>query len=112
MKLLRTAALALMTPLFLLCTGAANAESAELTAVARGEALAWQHRCMTCHGETGMSSDKRYPHLAAQQEAYIVDRLKYFKSEQEPFNQMNGQARPLSEADMQALAAYYSAQRR
>lgn len=112
MKLLRTAAPLILGVLSLLSAGSAAAESDGLTAVARGEALAWQHRCMTCHGVTGMSTDERYPHLAAQQEAYIVDRLKYFRSEQEPFNQMNGQARPLSEADMQDLAAYYSAQRR
>lgn len=113
MKLLRTAAPLMLGLVYLLSAGAtAAAERDELTGAARGEALAWQHRCMTCHGVTGMSSDERYPHLAAQKEAYIVDRLKYFKSEQEPFNQMNGQARPLSEADMQDLAAYYAAQRR
>lgn len=111
MKLLRTAAPLLIGLASLLCAGTVNADDG-LTSAARGEALAWQHRCMTCHGVTGMSVDKRYPHLAAQKEAYIVDRLKYFKSEQEPFNQMNGQARPLSDTDMQDLAAYYAAQRR
>lgn len=106
MKLLRAIAPAFLTVLALL-SGAAQAADAE-----RGEQLAWQYRCMTCHGNEGVSNDERYPHLAAQKPAYIVDRLKYFKAETEPFNQMNGQARQLTEADMQDLAAYFAAQRR
>lgn len=107
MKSIRALAPVLLTALFAVTAAHARAADAE-----RGEALAWQHRCMTCHGETGISVDERYPHLAAQKAAYIVDRLKYFKAETEPFNQMNGQARPLSEEDMADLAAYYSEQRR
>lgn len=107
MKSIRALAPALLTALCAVTATQAQAADAE-----RGEALAWQHRCMTCHGNTGVSADKRYPHLAGQQAAYIVSRLKYFKAETEPFNQMNGQARPLSEADMADLAAYFSEQRR
>jgi cytochrome c553 len=91
--------------LFLASLGASAADPE------RGRELAWQHRCMTCHGPEGHSEDSRYPHLAGQQPAYILDRLKYFKAETEPFNQMNGQARPLSPADMEDLAAYFAAQR-
>lgn len=78
----------------------------------RGEDLAWHHRCMTCHGETGMTSDARYPHLAGQPALYLEARLKYFRAEEEPLNQMNGQARPLSDDEIADLAAYFSAQRR
>jgi cytochrome c553 len=107
MKLLRALAPVLLAPVVALTGPCALAADAE-----RGEQLAWQYRCMTCHGDTGVSIDERYPHLAGQKPAYIVDRLKYFKNEVEPFNQMNGQARQLSEADMQDIAAYYAAQRR
>jgi cytochrome c553 len=107
MKSIRALAPALLTALCAVTATHAQAADAD-----RGEELAWQHRCMTCHGETGVSADARYPHLAAQKAAYIVDRLKYFKAETEPFNQMNGQALPLSEADMADLAAYFSEQRR
>jgi cytochrome c553 len=86
--------------LTLMLSLAAGASAADAE---NGQALAWQHRCMTCHGPEGHSQDDRYP--------YIVDRLKYFKAETEHFNQMNGQARPLSIEDMEDLAAYFSAQR-
>lgn len=105
MKLIRALAPALLALTFVL-SSTAQAADAE-----HGKALAWQNRCMTCHGPTGHSEEDRYPILAGQKAAYIVARLEYFKSEQEPFNQMNGQARPLSEADMQDLAAYFSTQR-
>ncbi|HSG89085.1 MAG TPA: c-type cytochrome [Pseudomonadales bacterium] len=111
MKLIRALAPALLAPMFLLTAATVQAADAS-DAASRGEDLAWQYRCMTCHGATGISTDERYPYLAGQKAAYIVDRLKYFKSEQEPFNQMNGQARQLSDEDMQDLAAYFSAQRR
>ena len=96
------AAIALLTTAAAAPVSAADAE--------RGEDLAWQHRCMTCHGETGMSSDERYPHLAGQDESYLGTRLRYFRDEVEPFNHMNGQARPLSDEDIADLAAYFSAQ--
>jgi cytochrome c553 len=107
MKSIRALAPALLTALCAVTATHAQAADAE-----RGEELAWQHRCMTCHGDTGVIIDERYPHLAGQQAAYIVARLKYFKAETEPFNQMNGQALPLSEAEMADLAAYFSEQRR
>ena len=94
--------------LTLMLSLAAGASAADAE---NGQALAWQHRCMTCHGPEGHSKDDRYPNLAGQKAAYIVDRLKYFKAETEHFNQMNGQARPLSIEDMEDLAAYFAAQR-
>ena len=88
--------------------GAATALAADSD---RGEDLAWQHRCMTCHGDVGVTSDARYPHLAGQPSMYLEARLKYFRAEEEPLNQMNGQARPLSDEDIADLAAYFSGQR-
>ena len=76
MKSIRALAPALLTALCAVTATHAQAADAE-----RGEELAWQHRCMTCHGDTGVSIDERYPHLAGQQAAYIVARLKYFKAE-------------------------------
>lgn len=77
----------------------------------RGKELAWQYRCMTCHGVDGRSNDPRYPRLAGQKPAYIIERLAYFQAEIEPFNEMNGHARPLTEAMKRDLAAYFSEQR-
>lgn len=77
----------------------------------RGRDLAWQFRCMTCHGVDGRSNDPRYPRLAGQKPAYIIERLAYFQAEIEPFNEMNGHARPLTEDMKRDLAAYFSEQR-
>ncbi len=77
----------------------------------RGRELAWQYRCMTCHGVEGRTKDPRYPRLAGQQPLYIIDRLEYFQAEIEPFNEMNGHARPLTAEMKRDLAAYFSEQR-
>lgn len=77
----------------------------------RGKDLAWQYRCMTCHGVDGRSDDPRYPRLAGQKPAYIIERLAYFQAEIEPFNEMNGHARPLTDDMKRDLAAYFSEQR-
>ena len=92
--------------LLLLPAAAVTADDAE-----RGRDLAWQYRCMTCHGVEGRSNDKRYPRIAGQKPAYIIDRLAYFQAEMEPFNEMNGHARPLDAQMKSDLAAYFSSQR-
>ena len=78
----------------------------------RGADLAWQYRCMTCHGDAGVTTDERYPHIAGQPAMYLAARLQYFRDEVEPLNQMNGQARQLTDQDVDDLAAYFSEQRR
>lgn len=96
----------------LIVLGAVGSAPALAADAERGEDLAWQHRCMTCHGEVGVTVDARYPHLAGQPAMYLSARLKYFRDEEEPMNQMNGQARPLTDEDIEDLAAYFAAQRR
>ena len=76
----------------------------------RGEALAFEYHCMTCHGPRGRSSDGRYPHLAGQHAAYLEIRLNYFRSAVEPTNQMNAQAVHLEDDEIAALAAYFASQ--
>lgn len=80
--------------------------------VERGERLAFQYHCMTCHGERGRSNAGRYPNLAGQHAAYLISRLNYFRSGTEPGNQMNGQAVHLDDAEIADLAAYFSEQPR
>jgi len=73
-----------------------------------GRALAWKYHCVTCHGQNGISNADRYPNLAGQNVAYLVSRLRYFREGTEPGNQMNGQAAPLSDEEINALAAYFN----
>lgn len=86
-------------------------------------ALAWGHNaraadieagkakaavCAACHGVAGKASVPVYPHLAGQQEAYLLKQLKAFKdgSRKEPL--MVPFMAPLTDADMENLAAYYA----
>lgn len=67
--------------------------------------------CAACHGVAGKAMLPNYPHLAGQQPAYLLKQLKAFKdgSRQEPL--MAPFMAPLTEADMENLAAYYSSLR-
>jgi cytochrome c553 len=75
-----------------------------------GENAAFKHHCVTCHGWEGKSSDSRYPNLAGQNAAYLVSRLKYFRSEEEPGNQMNAQAVLLTDEEIDLIAEFFSKQ--
>lgn len=66
--------------------------------------------CAGCHGQGGKSSNPQYPNLAAQQQTYIVNQLKAFKSGTRKAPMMQGMAAGLNDGDMANLAAYFSDQ--
>ncbi len=78
---------------------------AQAADVAAGKAKA--ATCAGCHGVNGISAVPMYPNLAGQKAQYIVKQLKDFKSGARKDPVMSGMAAPLSEADMENLAAYY-----
>lgn len=83
------------------------------TAHAAGDAAAGKTKsaaCMACHGTDGNSAAPNFPKLAGQHPDYIVKQLKEFKSGDRKDPTMNGMAAPLSDQDMEDLAAYYSTQ--
>lgn len=84
--------------------------SSTTLAADKGEAAAFKHHCVTCHGYEGISNASRYPNLAGQNAPYIVSRLKYFRAEEEPGNQMNAQAVLLTDEEIDLLADYFSKQ--
>ncbi len=86
-------------------------------------ALAWGHHaraadidagkakaalCAACHGAEGKASVPVYPHLAGQNAAYLVKQLKAFKdgTRKEPL--MDPFMAPLTDADIDNLAAFYA----
>ena len=82
-------------------------------ALAEGSAEAGQTKstpCVACHGVGGNSANPEWPKLAGQHPEYIVKQLKAFKSGARQNPLMTPQAQPLSEADMNDLAAYFSTQ--
>ena len=63
--------------------------------------------CAGCHGANGISAVPTYPNLAGQKAAYTAKQLKAFKDGSRKDPTMNAMAKPLSDADIANLAAYY-----
>lgn len=84
------------------------------TAVQAGDAEAGKNKalaCGGCHGMDGNSMIDAFPKLAGQNEHYIVNQLKAFKSSKGRSNEiMLGMSAALSETDMADIGAYYQRQ--
>jgi cytochrome c553 len=80
-------------------------------ATAAGDAAAGKAKsavCAGCHGANGISAAPIYPNLAGQKEAYLVAQLKAFRDGTRANAIMAPMAKPLSDADIDNLAAYYA----
>jgi cytochrome c553 len=64
--------------------------------------------CAACHGAEGISAIPMYPNLAGQKEVYLVKQLKAFKDGSRKDPVMSAMAMPLTDADMENLAAHYA----
>ena len=63
--------------------------------------------CATCHGRNGISTAPNFPNLAGQKSAYVAEQLRMFRSGERKSEQMNIIAKPLSDQDIDNLAAYF-----
>jgi cytochrome c553 len=81
----------------------ASASAADAQA---GKAKAMQ--CQACHGLDGKSKLPEAPHLAGQNETYLVKALKDYKTGARKDEMMNLMAKPLTDKDIANLAAFYS----
>lgn len=102
--MLPTAALAALLGA-LLGAGAASAQ----TPVEAGRAKA--QACVACHGAMGIATAPDAPHLAGQPDIYVAAQLRAYRSGARPHPVMNVIAKPLSDADIDALAAWYASLR-
>lgn len=94
-------ALAVALPLFLSGpAGAADAGSSEKAQL-----------CVACHGPEGNSTSPAVPSIAGQPAQFISTELFLFRQGSRNDPQMTAVAKTLSNADMNELAAYFSAQR-
>jgi cytochrome c553 len=64
--------------------------------------------CAGCHGPQGVSTIPGYPHLAGQKAGYLVASLKGFRNGDRANPVMGPMAKPLSDQDIDDLAAFYS----
>jgi cytochrome c553 len=65
--------------------------------------------CQACHGLDGLSKTPDAPNIAGQLESYLVAQLQAFKSGTRKNDAMSVVAPSLSDADIENLAAYFSA---
>jgi len=93
--------------------GAATAALAQPGPVGNAEAARNKNSmCIGCHGIPGYKV--AYPHvyhvpkIAGQQQAYLVNALKAYRSGERQHPTMHGIAASLSDQDIADLAAYYS----
>jgi len=66
--------------------------------------------CAACHGADGNSASADFPKLAGQHADYIVKSLQGYKAGTRKNAIMAPMAAPLSQRDIEDLAAYYSKQ--
>lgn len=79
-------------------------------ALAGGDAAAAAEKlggCVACHGADGIGKAPQYPNLQGQKAAYLEKQLKAFRSGERKDSNMNALAKPLSDADIANLAAYF-----
>lgn len=64
--------------------------------------------CAGCHGQNGISAIPNYPNLKGQKEQYLVKALRAYRDGQRSDPAMSPMAKPLSDRDIDDLAAYFS----
>ena len=78
---------------------------------AAGDAAAGKAKsatCAACHGAEGISANDIWPNLAGQKEGYLIKQMKAFKDGTRKDPMMSPMAAPLSDEDINNLAAYFS----
>lgn len=91
--------------LFALLVGALC--SAHADDVSEGRAKA-DVACALCHGATGMATLPNAPNLAGQQAIYLSEQLKNYRSGKRQNDVMNMIAKPLTDAEIAHLSAWFS----
>lgn len=63
--------------------------------------------CQACHGNDGSSQFASIPNLKWQNQAYMVQQLEHFKSDQRQDKTMSKVAKLLTTEQMEAIASYF-----
>jgi YVTN family beta-propeller protein len=99
---------------YLLLILVAVAATASGSVRAAGDPAAGKSRsspCTACHGFTGLSPSDQFPNLAGQKQRYLVKQLEAFRDGSRKDPLMSPMAKPLSDEDINNLAAYFSTQK-
>ena len=94
----------LLAPAVLLLLGGVPSHAGDVKA---GGAKAMM--CQACHGLDGLSKTPDAPNIAGQTEPYLIAQMQAFKSGLRKNDAMSVVMPPVSDQDIEDLAAYYSA---
>ena len=64
--------------------------------------------CAPCHGDEGIAKSVDVPNLAGQHNVYLYNQLRAFRTGKRPHKEMRFMSRQMTDADMRAIADYYS----
>ena len=64
--------------------------------------------CAACHGPMGLATIANTPNLAGQPDVYLSEQLKAYRSGKRNHEIMSLIAKPLTDAEIASLAAWYS----
>jgi cytochrome c553 len=64
--------------------------------------------CAVCHGQAGVAVTPDAPHLAGQPALYVASQLRAYRSGARKHEVMGVLAKPLSDADISDLAAWFA----
>lgn len=64
--------------------------------------------CIMCHGEQGLSKMPGIPSLAGQPDIYLASQMKQFRDGKRHNEVMNVIAKPLSDADIENVSAWFA----
>jgi cytochrome c553 len=95
----------LLAPAALLLVGSGGASHAGDVKAGRAKAM----MCQACHGLDGLAITPDAPNIAGQTEPYLTIQMQAFKTGVRKNDAMSVVMPPLSDADIEDLAAYYSA---
>ena len=87
---------------FLLLSWTGNADARDPVAGKERAAM-----CATCHGPMGLSQLPNAPHLAGQPALYLAEQLKNYRSGKRQNEMMQVMAKPLTDQEIDNLAAWY-----
>jgi cytochrome c553 len=88
------------------CALLAAASLAQAQDAAAGKAKA--AACAMCHGPLGVAVAPDTPNLAGQPASYLVEQLKAYRGGTRRHEVMSLMAKPLADADIENLAAWFS----
>ncbi len=97
-----------LPPIFFLALALPALAPTATVAADPGSGRAKAAACALCHGQLGISTLPNAPHLAGQPAIYVEEQLKGYRSGSRRHEVMNVVAKPLSDADIADLAAWFA----